>query len=437
MLYREAYNRLLEWKNSEGRKKCLVVRGARQVGKTFIIERFAEKEYENTVEVDFLKSPQLKQIFAGNLDIPSLLLNFSIYMPQAEFREGCTLLFLDEIQECPEAVTSLKFWAEDGRFSVIVSGSMLGMDYNRPSSYPVGSVDYLDMTSLSFPEFLHALGIKQELFDHLRNCFQNREPVSQPIHSRMMELLRTYLAVGGMPEVVNTYIEQNSMAAADQVQRRILTDYRYDIARYAPPEDKIKAEACYFSLPAQLGKDNHKFKYSVVEKGSNARKYGSSIDWLKNADIVMKVCNVDPVFSPLDDHRDDTNFRLYPTDIGLFTAMFDYSVKARLLDSEDRTLSGNTKGGLYEALAADMLYKAGRRNLYFTRNEQSTFEIEFLLESGQGVVPVDVKAGNSRSRSLDNMLKRDLVPYGYKLVDGNMGQAGKKITLPLYMAMFL
>ncbi len=437
MLYRFAYEKLSEWKDSTDKKKCLVVRGARQVGKTFLVRQFGAQEYENTIEINFLKSPQLKQIFSGNLDIANLLLNFSLYMPQVVFQEGRTLLFLDEIQECPEAITSLKFWMEDGRFDVIASGSMLGMDYNRPSSYPVGSVEYLDMTALGFPEFLRAEGIGDELWNYLKECFYDLKPVSLPIHSRMMELLRTYLAVGGMPEAVDAFVSQNSLSAADRVLRRILTDYRYDIAHYAPADVKIKAEACYFSIPAQLGKENHKFQYSVVEKGSNARKYGSSIDWLKNADIVTKVCNVDPVFSPLEDHREDNIFRLYATDIGMFTSMFDYSVKARLLDPEDQTLSGNTRGGIYEALIADMLYKSGNRNLYYSKNETSTFEIEFLLENRNGVVPVEVKAGNSRSKSLDTMLEREIVPFGYKLVDGNVGKVGKKITLPLYMAMLL
>jgi len=365
------------------------------------------------------------------------LLNFSVYMPHAVFKEGETLVFLDEIQECPQALTSLKFWAEDGRFDVVASGSMLGIDYKRPSSYPVGSVDYLDMSSLSFSEFMRALGLGQDIISYLHNCFLNTEAVSAPVHERIMGILRTYLVVGGMPEAVKAFIEQNSIAAADHVQRRILEDYRYDIAHYASAGDKIKAESCYFSLPEQLGKENHKFQYSVVEKGANSRKYGSSIDWLKGADLVIKVSNVDPVYSPLGTHCDESNFRLYAADIGLFTGMFDYSLKAQLLNPDDRILSGSTKGGLYEALAADLLYKAGHRKLYFSKNEQATFELEFLLENSDGIIPVEIKAGRSRSRSLDTSLKRDIVPYGYKLIDGNVGKDGKKITLPLYMAMFL
>ncbi len=437
MLERNAYKYLLDWKCSAEQKKCLMVRGARQVGKTFIIRRFGEKEYKNFIEINFLKNPGLKNIFSGDLDINSLLLNFSVYMPEVRFIKGQTLLFLDEIQECPEAITSLKFWAEDGNYDVVASGSLLGIDYKRPSSYPVGYVDYLDMTALGFDEFLNAIGIKQEVFDLLKRCFNERISVPEPIHKRLMDILRTYIVVGGMPEVVQTYIDTGSMSAVYEVQRRILNDYRYDIAHYAPADIKIKAENCYFSLPMQLGKTNHKFQYAVIEKGTNARKYGSSIDWIRQADLVIKICNVDPLFAPLDHHADNTDFRLYTTDIGLLIGMMDYSLKAKILNPAVESISSDTKGGIYEALIADLLYKKGNRNLHFTRNKQGTFEIEFVLENADGIIPVEVKSGKSKSKSLDNLLKKDSVAYGYKLIDGNVGISGKKITLPLYMVMFI
>ena len=437
MLKRNAYEHLLKWKDSTGKKKCLMVRGARQVGKTYLIRYFGEREYKNFIELNFLKKAELKHIFSGNLDIKSLLLNFSVYMPDVRFEDGKTLLFLDEIQECPEAITSLKFWAEDGRFDVVASGSMLGIDYKRPSSYPVGYVDYLDMTALGFGEFLLAAGINQDVLDLLSECFKKKTPVPDPVHQKIMDYLRIYIAVGGMPEVVQTYFDSGSVADADAVQRRILNDYRYDIAHYAPADVKIKAENCYFSLPSQLRKANHKFQYTIVEKGTNARKYGSSIDWIKQADLVISACNVDPLFAPLDTHQDNSDFRLYTIDIGLFTSMMDYSLKAQILNPTAENLSSDTKGGIYEALAADLLYKAGNRNLHFTKNAQGTFEIEFVLERPEGIIPEEVKSGRSRSKSLDNLLKKETIPYGYKLIAGNAGVAGKKITMPLYMAMFL
>lgn len=436
MLYRESYNRLLAWKN-QIKKKCLIVRGARQVGKTFLVETFGKNEYDNVIEINFLKNPGFKEIFKKDLDTNTLKTYISLYLTGSTFTERKTLVFLDEIQECPEAITSLKFWAEDGRYDVIASGSMLGIDYKRPISYPVGYVDYLDMTSLNFREFLIALGVKDEIQSILEKSFVEKTPVPDPVHNKIMELLRTYMIIGGMPEVVNTYIETRSISEVDKVQRRILTDYRYDIAHYASADMKIKAENCYLSIPSQLGKDNHKFQYSLIEKGSNARKYSSSIDWLEQANLVIKAYNVDPLYAPLDNNKNASDFRLYATDIGLLIAMMDYSIKAELLNNENENISSITKGAIYEALIAEMLFKAGHDKLYFTKNAQGTFEIEYVIESSKGIIPIEVKSGRSRSRSFDNLLKKDEIPFGYKLVDGNVGVANKKVTLPLYMAMFI
>ena len=436
MLQRNIYDSLKEWKERKSGKKCLVVRGARQVGKTYIVERFGENEYDSFIEINFLRNPGMKDIFSGDLDANSLIRNFSLYKPDAVFTEGKTLLFIDEIQECPEAVTSLKFWAEDGRFDVIASGSMLGIDYKRPSSYPVGYVDYLDMTALDFHEFLKAMGVGTDVLSYVKECFEDKKAIQEPIHKKMMEYLRMYMVLGGMPEVVNKYLETGSMLEADNVQRRILTDYRYDIAHYASAEEKIKAESCYLSIPVQLGKANHKFQYSVVEKGSSGRKYKSSVEWLCQADLAVKVCNNDPLKAPISTHIDAGDFRIYCTDIGLYTAMMDYSLKAMLLNIKS-DISSDTKGGCYEALIAEMLYKAGHKNLCFTKNQQSTFEIEFVLETEDGLIPVEVKSGKSKSRSLDNLLKKDEIAFGYKLIDGNAGISGKKITLPLYMAQWI
>lgn len=434
MLRRKVTDKLINWKNNRDRK-CLVLRGARQIGKTFSVRRFAEENFDVFVEINFLMQPSLKDIFKGNLDIDTLLLTFSVYLPDVKFIPGKTLLFLDEIQECPEAITSLKFWKEDGRFCVIASGSMLGIDYKRPTSYPVGAIEYIDMHPLDFKEFLWASGISDEILHMLRNCFDTFSPVAEPIHKKMMELLRTYLVTGGMPDVVNAFFTEKSVAAADQKQRDILKDYRYDIAHYAKAEDKIKAEKCFFSIAEQLSKENHKFQYSIVEKGGNARKYKNSVDWLSGAFLAYRCINVSKMSMPLESYGDETNFRLYPSDIGLLTGMFDYSLKSGLLSGGVQI--SHAKGGIYEALVADMLIKNGHDKLYFRRNEQATFEIEFLLETDDGVIPLEVKAGNSRSRSLDSMLKKDEFSYGYKLIGGNVGKAEKKITLPLYMGMFL
>lgn len=438
MLRRKADTELRKFMSSDDRK-CLVVQGARQVGKTYSVDALGadSSQIDSYIKINFLESPGLKQIFAGNLDVNSLLLGFSLYMPDKRFIPGRTLLFLDEIQECPEAITSLKFWAQDRRFKVIASGSMLGMDYRRPSSYPVGSVSYLDMFALGFEEFLWAMGIQDSVLDFLENCFEKRTVVPESVHHQMMHYLKQYMIIGGMPEVVQSYVNSPNIADVDRKQREILRDYRYDIAHYAPAEDKIKAENCYFSLPEQLGKPNHKFQYSVVDKGGNKKKYGSSLDWLSNADLVRSCCNVTTIEYPLRSVKEADNFRIYPQDIGLLVAMYDFSMKQALASENNSVFIGQAKGGLYEALVADILIKNGHEDLYFYKNDTTKTEIEFLIQSEDGVVPIEVKAGNNRSKSLDRILKKEKIRTGYKLIQGNLGTAGKKITIPLYMAMFL
>lgn len=439
MLRRQVSIQLEEFLSSDARK-CALVQGARQVGKTYSVDALAAEsaQIESYIKINFLESPELMQIFSGNLDVDTLLLNCSLYLPDKKFIPGKTLLFLDEIQECPEAITSLKFWAQDARYKVIASGSMLGIDYKRPTSYPVGSLTYIDMYPLNLQEFLWALGVDDKVIDVLRECLEQRQPVPAAIHERLMNYLRLYMVIGGMPDVVQTWLDTHDMTSVDRRQRGILKDYQNDIAHYAQADIKIKAESCYLSIPAQLSKENHKFQYAQVEKGGTARKFGSSLDWLTRANLVYKCNNVSTVEFPLQSFADDTNYRLYPSDIGLLVAMFDYSMKAVLL-AEDTTRSAlhQAKDAIYEALIADILIKNGHTHLCYYKNDTRKVEVEFLLEDVTGVIPVEVKAGNNRSRSLDTILRQEDIPKGYKLIAGNVGTADKKITLPLYMAMFL
>lgn len=436
VLRREVTEEFKKWK-SDKNHRCLLVRGARQVGKTYAIERFCEKEYDSFIEINFLESPSMKMIFSGNLDAKTIKTNISLYIPGSKFIPKKTCLFLDEIQECPEAITALKFLEKEKAFDIIASGSMLGIDYKRPTSYPVGSIQYIDMFSLNFREFLYAAGINDEIINTLKEHFNNRTIVPWAIHDKIMEYLRLYMIIGGMPEVVKLYFESDSIVDSSEKIRNILNDYRYDIAHYASADVKIKAESCYFSLSKQLSKENHKFMYSNVEKGGNARKYGSSIDWLEGAYLIRKIYNISGYDIPLISKRIDDNFRVYPTDIGLLIGMYDRSVKELILHPDGEKLNSMIKGGLYEAAIADLLIKNGHKSIYFRKDESSSFEIEFFIENEGSVIPIEVKSGRSRSKSLDNALKRNEIPYGYKLIDGNIGISEKKITMPLYMAMFI
>ena len=298
-------------------------------------------------------------------------------------------------------------------------------------------MSYLDLKPMSFKEFLWALGINNQAISMLHDSFESGTAVPEAVNQQMLKYLKLYMTVGGMPEVVQLFVDTHDLRQADERQRALLEDYRNDITHYAPPAEKIKTEKCYFSLKDQLGKENHKFQYSVVEHGGSRRKFGNALDWLYSADLIIGCSNARAPESPLDAFEYPDDFRLYPTDIGMFTAMYDYSLKQMLLSENGASPLGQAKGGLYEALVACMLSQRNGRKLYFYKNDSKNIEIEFLLSSAYGVIPVEVKSGNNRSRLLDKLLCSDAVPFGHKLVSGNAGTMKKKKTIPIYMAMFL
>ena len=434
ILKRKILEELNKWKSSPGRKS-LVVQGARQVGKTYAIREFGRQNYSSVLEINFKETPSAIEVFASDLDVETMIMGLRFRYPQVDFVPGETLVFLDEIQECPEAITSLKFWTEDGRYDVIASGSLLGIDYHRASSYPVGYVEYLKMYGLDFEEFLWASGIDGEMIDSLRQFFLKKQSVPPAIHERVMHLLREYIAVGGMPEVVTGYMESGDYRVADRIQREILQGYQYDIAHYADANEKVKAEKCYMSIAAQLlDKENHKFQYKEVEHGGRAQKYYSSIEWLIRADIIKLSRLVTNIRYDLDDYARDDFFRAYTCDLSLLVAMKDFGLKQHIIEN---TLAGNTKGGIYECAVADILIKKGY-SLYFYKNETTKRELDFIIQKDGNVIPVEVKSGNARATSLNRIAETNTdIKVLYKLIDGNVGEEGRVITLPLYMAMFL
>ena len=441
MLKRKAFARLTEWRSRADRRP-LIVEGARQIGKTFAIRAFANAVYECVYELNFLERDSLKQIFDGDLSADAVLAGIRLNFPEKRFVSGKTLLFLDEIQVCPRAITALKFLRGDPRFDVICSGSALGMLHGQVDSWPVGQVETLHMVSLDFEEFLWAAGVDEDLIGTVRTYRDGTKQIPEAIHRAMMRYLYRYLVIGGMPDVVNAFLPDQDFSAADAVQRRIYRDYVADIAHYAEPEIRLKAQKCWQSLPLQLAKENHKFQYATVEHRGNAKKFSSSVDWLLAADMVSKANNVSKVEYPLGAFALDDQFRLYPTDIGLLICTYDFSMKRALLGAEDSLSQTESivlrtaKGGICEALAADILWKRGYTDLHFYRNGPGTVEIEFLIEGADGVIPVEIKAGSNKTRSLDSLLSDPDIVKGYKFADQNAGTVGKKITLPLYMLMF-
>ena len=434
MLKRKITHSIKKWVDSKSRK-CLVIQGARQTGKTYIVERFAEENYEEIVEINFKQIPSAMDIFSDDLTVDNMIMAMRFRFPEKKIIPGKTLIFLDEIQECQEAITSLKFWALDNRFDVIASGSLLGIDYKRASSYPVGYVDYLKMYGIDFEEFLWGMGISEDMIMNLCRYIDSKDIVPEAIHSQMMKYFRQYIAIGGMPEAVQKYIDTRDFREVDRIQRSLLQGYQYDIAYYATAEEKVKAEKCYLSLAKQLlDKENHKFQYKEVEHGGRAQKYFSSIEWLLRADMVHLCKRVTDIRFDLDNYARDDFFRAYTTDLSLLMAMKDFSLKQHIIEN---TLDGNSKGGIFECAIADVLYKKGYQ-LYFYKNETTKKEIDVIIQKDGKVIPIEVKSGNTRANSLKTIMKNNKdISFGYKFIDENIGVSEEGIiTLPLYMVAF-
>ena len=431
MLRRKIETELLAWKNRQDHT-CLVIKGARQVGKTTIIEKFARENYAHVVTLNFIENPGYTAVFDGDLNADNIIRQISVRVPHAELVPHETLLFLDEIQHCPNARTALKFLAIDGRFDVIASGSLLGINYKDVPSFPVGYTEQLNMYSLDFEEFLWANGIHQADLDDLRSHFESRQPVLSAIHERMMELFREFILVGGMPRAVSEYVESHNLANVLRLQRNILRDYEDDIAKYAEGAEKAKARACFLSIPRQLAKDYKKFQYSVVEKKGTAAKFGGSLMWLYDAGIINFCYNLSRPELPLEGNVREDCFKVYMRDTGLLMAMLEDGAQEDILDGN----LGIYKGAIYENIIADIFAKSGRKLYYYERD--SRLEIDFIIRYARKATAVEVKsAENTKAKSLSTLLKNGEVEQGIKLSGRNVEVRGQTVNYPLYMAMFL
>ena len=435
-LKRLFYDTLVGWKQ-ENRRECLLVKGARQVGKTFIIRKFGRENFEHFIEINFALNPEYCAAFDGNLNVRSIIESLTAIGGNLPFVPGKTLLFLDEIQDCPNARTALKCFAEDGSYTVIASGSLLGIRYKKdrlkrtPRSIPVGYERQMTLYSLSFEEYLLARGYGTELFSSLRRYFEKREMVPLAVHDRLTRLLREYAVIGGMPEVVSAFIDHGNYGEVQLLQEKLVRDYVDDIEKYADTVDIPKIEKCFAAIPRILAKENRKFKYAEVEDRGTARKFLSSVEWLKAANMVTLAECVNVALPGLAGYVKEEWFKLYCSDVGLLSSFYGQLVKRGILDG---TLKGSVKGGIYENLMAGILERNGFPIRYYRNDDR---EVEFLVEVEDGVIPIEVKASNSATRSFDGLLASPEIPYGYKFVDGNVGVLGKKITMPHYLSMFI
>lgn len=442
MLKRKAYDVLVNWKkekNERSLKEVLLIKGARQVGKSYLVKEFG-KTYESFIEINFIERPDLKEAFKNSRSPSEIYSNLSIYLQNMKLIPGNTLFFLDEIQNCGDARTAIKFLAADTRFDFIASGSLLGLEYGEdadenvevPDSIPVGFERPYTMYSLDFEEFLWAKGFKDEHIQLLKTYFDKREVVPNAINSKYEKLFREYMIIGGMPEVVAAYIVQGDFNEAIRVQDKIIHDYNQDIAKHAKGEQKIKIKACYESIPKQLARELKKFQYSFVEKGKTSRNFAGSIKWLKDSSLVNACYNVSEPFLPLMANEKEDQFKLYINDTGLLTEMYGRETKIAILNE---TIKGHAKGAVFENIISELLIKKGY-TLHFYRPDDD-HELEFLIEKDGDVLPIEVKAGNTASASLNNFIK-DYNPHiAYKLIKGNVGMIDKKLSIPHYMILFI
>jgi len=431
MLKRKIYDDLMQWK-SRGDKLSLVVKGARQVGKTFIIELFARENYKHCVSLNFEKNPAYRAIFDGDLDIETLVKQISLRIPKATLIPGKTLLFFDEIQSCPRARTALKFLSQDKRFDVIATGSLLGINYGDVPSFPVGYVEHLEMHSLDFEEFLWASGVTPGSIADVKAFFDAKTPVPAAMHSRMTELFKEYIVVGGMPRPVDEFVTTHNFASVLKIQKAILEDYLDDIAKYAVGAEKAKARACFLSIPKHLSKDYKKFQYSIVENRGAARKFGGSLMWLYDAGIINFCHNLSLPELPLEGNAKSDAFKVYMRDTGLLTAMLEDGSQADIIDGDP----GIYKGAVYENIIADIFAKRGKKLYYFEQNGK--LEIDFFIRRNNAATAVEVKsADNTKSKSLEAVIAKYGVKSGIKLSAKNVGGTDAFDSMPLYMAMFL
>lgn len=431
MLKRRVYSQLSEWKESTN-KMVLLVKGARQIGKTFSIMHFAKEQYPHCVYINFDENPAYKAIFEGDLDMETLIMQITLRVPKVELIPGTTLIILDEIQNCPQAQTSLKFITQDGRFDCIATGSLLGINNREIPSYPVGYVQHLDMYSLDFEEFLWAKGVTAQSISDIKGYFERKEKIPRAMHERMMELFKEFIVVGGMPRVVQEFVNTNNFNSVLKLQRDIISDYASDIAKYAQGSEKVKARSCFYSIPKQLAKDYKKFQYSYVERNGTSRKFAGSLEWLYEAGIINFCYNLRTPELPLEGNAMNDTFKVYMKDTGLLVAMLEDGSQADIIDGN----LGIYKGAVYENIIADIFGKMGKKLYYFEYRGQ--IEIDFFIRRNSIAAAVEVKsADNTKSKSMNNIISNYGVERGIKLSSNNIGVSEKIETLPLYMAMFL
>lgn len=432
MLKRKIDSYLKDWKQRE--HKPLIIKGARQIGKTTSIRQFG-KSYPSFIEINFMENPEYKSVFQHGYDPNRIIKELSLLNPEFEFIPYQTLILLDEIQEYPDATTSLKFFKEDGKYDVICSGSMLGIHYKKVSSISVGYKEDVQMYSMDFEEFLWANGYNEENIEFIYSFLKELKPLPDSIFQKLSDLFQDYIFCGGMPEIVDTFIKEKTFSNIFSKQNQLHSDYENDITKYVEGLDYAKVLNVYRHITSQLSKENHKFQISKLGHGARSREYTGCQEWLKDAGMVNISYCLNECSFPFSAYEDYTNYRMYYSDTSLLMATLDDESK------KDVRINRNFRiysGAIYENLVAEALTKLGY-SLYFYRNKESTIELDFIIRVKNEIIPIEVKANRGRSRSLNTILENPSIPihYGVKLTHNNIGFDGSKFTIPYFLTFLI
>lgn len=435
LLKRKIDKYLTDWKNKPDRKP-LIIKGARQIGKTCSVEWFAGQNYASVIEINFIEQKKYREIFNDGFEVDAILKNISLLNPELKFIPGNTIFFFDELQACPNCATSLKFFKLDGRFDVICSGSLMGISYREIESNSVGYKEDYEMHSMDFEEFLWAMGYNDEFTADLLSHMLDVRPLSDLQMDTLMSLFRDYVIIGGMPEVVSTYVRNKNFSGTLDIQRQLLKDYEEDITKYVEGLDKAKVKAVYNHISTFLAKENKRFQITKIARNARNRDYMGCVEWLADAGVVNVCYCLNQPELPLKGNYDPKMYKIYFKDTGLLIASLDEEAQEDL--RANRNL-GTYKGAIYENIVGDMLVKQGYR-LFYYHSDRPALEMDFFIRDADSLIPVEVKANDGATASLNRLLNDDKyndVKYGIKLGYRNIGFNGKFYIFPYFLTFLL
>lgn len=435
LLKRKIDKYLTDWKNRPDRKP-LIIKGARQIGKTCSVEWFASQNYASVIEINFIEQKKYREIFNDGFEVDAILKNISLLNPELKFIPGNTIFFFDELQACPNCATSLKFFKLDGRFDVICSGSLMGISYREIESNSVGYKEDYEMHSMDFEEFLWAMGYNDEFTADLLSHMLDVRPLSELQMDTLMSLFRDYVIIGGMPEVVSTYVRNKNFSGTLDIQRQLLKDYEEDITKYVEGLDKAKVKAVYNHISTFLAKENKRFQITKIARNARNRDYMGCVEWLADAGVVNVCYCLNLPELPLKGNYDPKMYKIYFKDTGLLIASLDEETQEDLRANKNL---GTYKGAIYENIVGDMLVKQGYR-LFYYHSDRPALEMDFFIRDADSLIPVEVKANDGATASLNRLLNDDKyndVKYGIKLGYRNIGFNGKFYTFPYFLTFLL